>query len=202
MWIFIVIVVIILIIIFALVRSYKEDDNGENYWEESRDRQKREYHKQEQEAFGKAGEDYVASMLEDLANSYDGYVFNDFTFMDQKGYSTNIDHIFVCTGGIFIIETKSYKGFIYGNDTDDMWYQEKEEWQDDKEFKNPVKQNQGHINHLRRMMESNPPKMISMIIFPTADSLRHVDSIMFMIVLRLIILFRTISSKISIQENL
>lgn len=37
-------------------------------------------------------------------------------------------------------------------------------------------QNAGHINHLRRMMGHNPPKIISMVIFPVADSLDNVDS--------------------------
>lgn len=135
-----------------------------------------DYDRKEQEQFGKAGENYVASMLESIAKNHKAKVFNDYTFMDDNGFSTNIDHILVCQGGVFIIETKSNKGYIYGNDSTDKWYAEKEEWQEDKVFKNPVKQNQGHINHLRRMFKNTPPKMISMIIFPAAGSLLHVNS--------------------------
>ena len=127
--------------------------------------------KLEQEAFGKKGENYVANMLEDLANTYNGHVFNDFTFKDEAGFSTNIDHIFISRGGIFIIETKSNKGIIYGNTNDETWYAQKEDWQDDRIFKNPIKQNQGHINHLRKMMGKYPPKMISIVIFPFAEQI-------------------------------
>ena len=66
---------------------------------------------------------------------------------------------------------------MYGSESDEYWYAEKEEWQDDKKFRNPVIQNQGHINHLRRMFKNNPPKMYSLVIFPAADSIDCVDSI-------------------------
>ncbi|MBQ6655566.1 MAG: NERD domain-containing protein [Erysipelotrichaceae bacterium] len=130
----------------------------------------------EQEAFGIAGEQQVGYMLKRIAASCNGHVFNDYTFADQQGYSTNIDHLLICKGGLFIIETKANKGIIYGSDRDELWYAVKEEWQENREFKNPVLQNQGHINHLRRMMGQNPPKMISMIIFTSAKSLNNVVS--------------------------
>ena len=58
-----------------------------------------------------------------------------------------------------------------------MWYQEKEVWQDDKEFMNPVKQNQTHIRLLKRILGKYPPKMYSLVIFPFAKLLENVDSI-------------------------
>ena len=92
--------------------------------------------------------------------------------MDEKGYSANIDHIYVCVGGIFVIETKSNKGEVIGDANDDEWVAIKRGWQADyeKPLKNPIKQNQVHINHLKRMMGQNPPKMYSVIVFPVADS--------------------------------
>ncbi|MBO4218552.1 MAG: NERD domain-containing protein [Erysipelotrichaceae bacterium] len=130
----------------------------------------------EQETFGKRGEQQVSLMLKKVAESCGGHVFNDYTFADQQGFSTNIDHLLICKGGLFVIETKANKGLIYGNDNDDYWRAEKEPWQEDKEFKNPVRQNQGHINHLRRMMGGKAPKIISMVIFSAASSLAHVNS--------------------------
>lgn len=130
----------------------------------------------EREWFGKVGEDHVADMLSRIVSEYQGKAFDDFTFMDENGYSSNIDHILVCGGGVFIIETKANRGSISGWKNDMYWYAEKEYSQESKAFRNPILQNQGHINHLRRMFKVNPPKMISMIIFPEASSLRNVDS--------------------------
>ena len=67
-------------------------------------------------------------MLNSIASSYKTYVFNDFTFMDDNGYSTNIDYILVCQGVVFVIEIKSNKGFIYGNDNDEKWFAQKQDW--------------------------------------------------------------------------
>ena len=102
-------------------------------------------------------------------NSYGGYLYDDFCFEDQQGYSTEIDHILITRGGIFIIETKTNKGLIRGAKDDEWWLCIKKDYQQDKQLKNPIIQNQGHINHLRKMFKNTPPKMTSIVIFPVAD---------------------------------
>ena len=130
----------------------------------------------EQKAFGVAGEEYVGRTLDKIARENGGYLFNNFTFMDELGYSTNIDHILITRGGVFVIETKANKGIISGEESDEYWTAIKEEWQEDKTFRNPVIQNRRHINHLRRMLGQNAPKMYSLVVFPAAASLRRVNS--------------------------
>ncbi len=133
-------------------------------------------HFDEQKAFGEMGENVVANMLNNIKENYQHVeVFNDFTFEDKNGYSSNIDHILICTGGMFIIETKANKGVIYGNPNDETWLAKKQDYQDVRQFKNPIIQNQGHINHLKRMIDT-PPKMISMVIFPEAENINQVRS--------------------------
>lgn len=166
--IFLILFVIFMIIL--LIKGINNNHEDNNYQEE------KEY-KSEQERFGEKGESVVARMLLNIQDVHKSYLFNNFTYMYDDVHSTEIDHIFICKGGIFIIETKSNKGIIYGNDNDNMWYQEKEVWQDDKEFMNPVKQNQTHIRLLKRILGKYPPKMYSLVIFPFAKSLENVDSI-------------------------
>ncbi len=168
----IIVLVVVLMLIFARKDDYSSDESSDNIWY----RNQEEYDDLEKENFGKAGEASVARMLQVISENYKSYVFNNYTFMDEKGHSTNIDHIFICQGGIFIIETKANKGIIYGGENDDFWYAEKEYWQEDKKFNNPIKQNQGHISHLKRMFKNNPPKMYSLIIFTSADSIDNVIS--------------------------
>ena len=71
------------------------------------------------ESFGKSAEEYVSSYLQDIVNECGGYLFNDYCFEDDDGYSSQIDHILITRGGVFVIETKANKGTIYGDINDD-----------------------------------------------------------------------------------
>lgn len=155
---------IIIFIVFVLIIFNKSKTNEISY------------NKFAQENFGKLGENQVSIMLNVIKAKCGCYVINDFTFKDDYGYSTNIDHILISSGGIFVIETKSNKGIIYGNKNEELWVAKKKEYQENKCFKNPIIQNQGHINHLKRMLGEKAPKMWSIIIFPYADiSNVHLD---------------------------
>lgn len=129
-----------------------------------------------QEAFGKHGENVVFKMLKQIADESGGYAYENVAFKDDNGYSTEIDAILICKGGFFAIEVKANKGIITGCLDDELWYAEKEEWQDDRRLKNPVKQNQGHINHLKRMAGKGFPYITSIVIFPYAKSISAVRS--------------------------
>lgn len=121
------------------------------------------------EAYGKHGENEVSKMLAEFLK--DGYVFDNFIFKDENGYSSEIDHILICEGGIFIIETKSNNGLIYTENEE--WYAEK--MYETKKITNPIKQNNGHINHLKKVIGNHNLKMYSIIIFPFAD-ISHIES--------------------------
>lgn len=60
---------------------------------------------------GKRGERSVSFILDRLdINSYK--ILNDILIFDEKGISTQIDHIVISCYGIFVIETKNYQGWI------------------------------------------------------------------------------------------
>lgn len=161
MWIIILIIIIIglIVTLITLIPLKLHKNKKSNI----------DYNTSEKERFGKLGENYVSKHLEIIINELGGYLYNDFCFEDEKGYSTEIDHILITRGGIFIIETKTNKGIIFGDKDDKYWVSIKKEYQEDKSIKNPIIQNNGHINHLKRMFKNYPPKMISIIIFPLAD---------------------------------
>lgn len=93
---------------------------------------------------GKLGEKGVAATLSFLPdNEY--VVLND--LMLRKGNrSTQIDHIVISIHGIFIIETKNYKGWIFGNSERDYWTQNI--WGHKYSLYNPIRQNQNHIQFI------------------------------------------------------
>ncbi|MBI2441868.1 MAG: NERD domain-containing protein [Lentisphaerae bacterium] len=57
--------------------------------------------------------------------------------------TTQIDHVIVSMYGIFVIETKTYKGWIYGDEREAKWtqaiYHRKEQ------FQNPLRQNKAPV---------------------------------------------------------
>lgn len=127
--------------------------------------------------YGDIGEKIVGQRLEAIVNTYGGYLYNDFCFEDEYGFSSQIDHILITLGGVFIIETKNMVGTIYGDKDAEQWkcikYQNGNIHE--KMIRNPIIQNQGHIDHLRDMFTSIPPKMTSMVIFVDTD-ISYIDS--------------------------
>ena len=62
---------------------------------------------------GKQGEQRVRDILSHLPEDY--HVLQDIILKTEKG-TTQIDHVVISRYGIFTIETKNYRGEIYGND--------------------------------------------------------------------------------------
>ena len=69
---------------------------------------------------GKRGEAKVHGIISQLPQDY--HMLNDVILKTGKG-TTQIDHIVVSKYGIFTIETKNYRGDIYGDDNRDKWTQ-------------------------------------------------------------------------------
>lgn len=99
------------------------------------------------------------------------FLLNDIMLHKADGKTTQIDHIVVSPYGIFVIETKNYKGWITGNENSHNWNQTI--FKRKEKFYNPVKQNQGHINALKDLLsgEDNLP-IISIISFSTRVDLK------------------------------
>lgn len=69
---------------------------------------------------GKEGELHVHRTLAQLPSEYT--VLDDVVLKTTRG-TTQIDHVVVSKYGIFAIETKNYRGDIYGNDNRHQWTQ-------------------------------------------------------------------------------
>lgn len=68
--------------------------------------------------------------------------------------TTQIDHLVISDYGIFVIETKNYKGWIFGNENSEYWtqviYKRREK------LYNPIRQNLGHIRTLKNCLSEYP----------------------------------------------
>lgn len=97
---------------------------------------------------GEDGEKFVSNLLLNLSKKYK--VFNDVMFFGSKG-TIQIDHIVLSENGIFVIETKNYKGEVFGNIEENYW--KKVNYGEEKTFYNPIFQNKAHISALKMILQ-------------------------------------------------
>ncbi|MDY0196130.1 MAG: NERD domain-containing protein [Sulfurovaceae bacterium] len=81
----------------------------------------------------------------------------------SDGSTTQIDHILVSKYGIFIIETKNMKGWIFGGEHQKEWTQQN--FKQKYKFQNPIHQNYRHAKALEEILELPSSMFVSIIVF-------------------------------------
>lgn len=99
---------------------------------------------------GRYSEKLVNDKLFELPDEYT--VFHNLLF-ESNGRSTQIDHIVISPYGVFVIETKGYKGWILGGEYSEYWTQVI--YKSKQQFYNPIKQNEGHVKFLRYLLHTS-----------------------------------------------
>jgi len=122
---------------------------------------------------GAKGEYIVARKLRKL-NKNEYKVYNDI-YLKIKGRSTQIDHLVISIYGIFVIETKNYKGWIFGNENSRYWTQTL--YKNKYKIFNPIIQNWAHINFLKKIStDLKSLKYFPIIVFAGTGKLKKVNS--------------------------
>jgi len=121
---------------------------------------------------GQSGENFVSEELHQLDITY--YRTLDDLMLPSNGNSsfTQIDHVVVSNFGIFCIETKSYKGWVFGNVNQKYWTQVIYRFRN--RFYNPLFQNFAHIKAIENLLGLRRLKLpiVSLVVFPRADRLK------------------------------
>ena len=92
---------------------------------------------------GRAGETWLHKhLLEHLDNKL-YVILHDIMLPTDDGTTTQIDHIVISQWGVFVIETKTYSGGIYGDRNEPQW--SKVHFSRMDKFQNPLRQNYKHI---------------------------------------------------------
>ncbi|WP_368293092.1 NERD domain-containing protein [Dehalobacter sp. TBBPA1] len=118
---------------------------------------------------GMLGEKTISVILSRLdKNKYK--VINDL-MLNHSGKTSQIDHVIVSNFGVFVIETKNYKGWIVGDDHAEYWtqviYKRKEK------LYNPLRQNYGHIQALKENLhEYDSINYIPIVVFSVKADLK------------------------------
>ncbi len=96
-------------------------------------------------------------------------MFNDVLLKSQQ-ISTQIDHVVISVYGVFVIETKNYRGWVTGGEASQDWIQH---FYDNKySFYNPIKQNRSHIKNICTAIKVHQDKVFSIIAFSDDATLK------------------------------
>lgn len=112
---------------------------------------------------GKMGEELVKARGEELLAPEIYIPFHNLTIYNGEK-TVQIDHLYLSIYGIFVVETKHYGGWIYGNQYHAIWTQTFSQHQK-YEFKNPIRQNYGHMKFLENFLTIDFNKFHSVIVF-------------------------------------
>ena len=103
---------------------------------------------------GKIGEEIVGRRLELLCTT-NCRLINDVVLYDENRKTFQIDHIFINSRGIWIIETKNWSGFVRGDEMNNDWFQKRKN-RFERRY-NPIQQNWVHCDKIQRLLGKYTP---------------------------------------------
>jgi len=112
---------------------------------------------------GKIGEAIVNTSNKLLLDKNIYSPVKDVTLQLSDGSTTQIDHIVVSKHGVFVIETKNMKGWIFGSENQKQWTQQI--YKKKNQFQNPLYQNYRHTKALEEILELPASHFTSIIAF-------------------------------------
>ncbi|MFD2938556.1 nuclease-related domain-containing protein [Flavobacterium notoginsengisoli] len=112
----------------------------------------------------------TVSLILNLLDKSDYKIINNILLKSGE-FTTQIDHVVISSFGIFVIETKNYKGWIIGYENSEYWTQVLYKYK--KKFYNPIRQNSGHIRALKSCLKEYPDlEYKSIIVFSTKAEIK------------------------------
>ncbi len=111
---------------------------------------------------GIIGEFQVNLAAKLFLNKNDYHLIKNVTLPTDDG-TTQIDHIIVSKYGIFVIETKNLKGWIFGGEKQRTWTQKI--YKHSTKFQNPLHQNYKHTKTLQACLNVSEDKIFSLVVF-------------------------------------
>jgi hypothetical protein len=117
--------------------------------------------------FQNGGEALLTALVQANFRPPDYHLMNHVTLKLQDG-TTQIDHVLVSSFGVFVIETKDYRGWIFGDPNQPKWTQVLF-WRRFT-FQNPIVQNSQHVRAVQDLLDFLPATAIKSVIVFTGDA--------------------------------
>lgn len=112
---------------------------------------------------GKMGERTVRRIVEKRLDPKIYREFFNVTIATDDGGTTQIDHIYVSPFGVFVVETKNFRGWIFGSRSQARWTQII--YKRRISFQNPLRQNYRHIKILESILGLPLTTFKSVVVF-------------------------------------
>ncbi len=116
--------------------------------------------------FQNSGEILVRREIVNNFSSKSWYLFNNVTLKTENG-TTQIDHILISKYGVFVIETKHYKGWLFADANSKKWTQVIFGYK--YKFQNPLHQNYKHIKVVQSTLDFLPSEQVTGLVVFTGD---------------------------------
>jgi hypothetical protein len=113
------------------------------------------------------GELLVRKAIKKHFHSPNYHLLNHIT-LKHGDSTTQIDHVLVSCYGVFVIETKHYKGWIFANPKHETWTQVL--FKAKFKFQNPIHQNHRHVVAVRELLEFLPQDAIKSVVVFSGDA--------------------------------
>lgn len=111
---------------------------------------------------GVIGEFMVNISAKLMLNKDEYHLIKNVTLPTEDG-TTQIDHIIVSKYGIFVVETKNMKGWIFGSPNQPTWTQKI--YQHSYKFQNPLRQNYKHVKTIESLLGLDDQQVYPVVVF-------------------------------------
>ena len=111
---------------------------------------------------GITGEFMVNILARMFLDKHVYHLIKNVTLPTENG-TTQIDHIIVSKYGVFVVETKNMKGWIFGDPNQKTWTQKI--YKHTTTFQNPLHQNYKHVKTLESLLGLNDQQFHSLVVF-------------------------------------
>ncbi|UQG54956.1 MULTISPECIES: nuclease-related domain-containing protein [unclassified Marinobacter] len=118
---------------------------------------------------GKLGEFLVNLSARFFLDKSCYHLIKNVTLPTEDG-TTQIDHILVSEFGVFVVETKNMKGWIFGSATQPFWTQKI--FRSSYKFQNPLHQNYKHVKTLQALLGLGDQQVHSVVVFVVGSTFK------------------------------
>lgn len=111
---------------------------------------------------GKVGEFLVNASARLFLDKSRYHLIKNVTLPTPDG-TTQVDHVLVSEFGVFVVETKNMKGWIFGSPHQRFWTQKI--FRSNHKFQNPLHQNYKHVKTLQALLGLGDHQLHSVVVF-------------------------------------
>lgn len=174
-------IICILALFVAIIRKRSpKSDKGFEEKQESATKGKAEYGSKKDDSLERIGyetEKQIAEIIKhELEEGIEGYVLQNLYIPKENGGTSEIDAVLICTKGLYVFESKNIAGYIFGDEKHREWtvtFFSGNKTTEKHKLYNPIWQNNTHIRHLKRYLNSSIP-VNSVIVFSDRGELKNI----------------------------